>query len=891
MLLMILKSSACLAILMLFYKLCLEKTSAHTFKRFYLISIVLLSACIPFVTYTVYVDVPIQTASFDTSYGQGESIIQHIETAEVKSTKDYLPNILWGIYALGVILFSIRFCINLYQLIQKIRQNPKHKSQSFWYVLLNDLETPHSFFSYIFLNKSLFEKKVIPEEILLHEQTHAIQKHSLDILFIEILQIVFWFNPLLFLIKKDIKLNHEFIADRAVLKNGADVSAYQNIMLEFVALVSRTTLSSRFNFSPIRKRFAIMKNSTSKKVLWVRNMGLLLLVCGLVFGFGQKNTVKRNVEIQRINLDQIPPGEGVSKSMMKEFIDFNENFKRTRGFAHEKLSRIQTIYKTMTAEQRNSIKDLDLKWMTYQRNYAVPQHPSQEEFDSWKKTTNYVFHIDGKPIPTSELNKYSPKDIYSYTNKFAIDGNPDNGTYNSNNFMLLTKEGYRLSMQDNRARSYNKALLKYKNEIEHFLNSENKDDSELKLLKHLLDDLYNDLQPEDFNKFNIRQAPEIPSLTYTKPNLSKTLSDEIVEYNTLAKKYNDQNVQKKIFIKSNEIRRLYFLYENMTDDEKNIAEPFPYFHNKSLEHNSIGNIRVQSKERKSATPAMMQEYNAFMDNYEKTKRIHHDELRRAIAIYKIMTKTQQATVKMYPDVKSFKNPEPTKLEQPTQTQLEQWQNDTDITISIDAHRIKNIELKNYNPNDFVFYRMAKSAKSKHEALQIKKPNSCALYTKDGYENIVLKANYNSYHKLYVRYLNEIEKHQKGDNPDASELLILKKQLDNLYGNFSEKELESFKPRKAPKLPSNSVRNASISTIKNLSKNAKAYNILAKKYNNPNPNGQRYPRPEIDKLFLFYNLLSEEEKESVEIFPNLPYPVIKQYEIRRKVFPTKQIQNK
>ena len=188
---------------MLFYKLCLEKTSAHTFKRFYLLVGILISIGIPFITFTEYIEV--EPVNFT-------SIIEplhysNIEFTETTQSKDYLPTILWNIYALGVMLFSFRFFKNLYRLFKNIKENPKCKNQNFINVLITNLITPHTFFNYIFLNKTAFENNKIPNEVLLHEQTHAKQKHTIDILFIEALQILFWFNPLLYFIKKDIKLN------------------------------------------------------------------------------------------------------------------------------------------------------------------------------------------------------------------------------------------------------------------------------------------------------------------------------------------------------------------------------------------------------------------------------------------------------------------------------------------------------------------------------------------------------------------------------------------------------------------------------------------------------------------------------------------------------------
>ncbi|MDO5968562.1 M56 family metallopeptidase [Flavivirga aquimarina] len=303
MLLLILKSSTCLAVFMLFYKLCLEKTSAHTFKRFYLIASTLISIAIPFITFTEYIEAePVNFA-----LGIESQNYSNLEITDITEPKNYLPAILWSIYALGAILFSIRFFKNLHQLFKKIKDNPKYKNQYFINVLITDLITPHTFFNYIFLNKTKFENNLIPNEVLFHEQTHAKQMHALDLLFIEVLQILFWFNPLLYFIKKDIKLNHEFLADQAVIKHGIDSSIYQKTLLAFSSPdsyreASDSSLVNAINYSSIKKRFTVMKTKTSKTALWLRSLIILPLLAILIYGFSDKVVIeKENIETNVTN--------------------------------------------------------------------------------------------------------------------------------------------------------------------------------------------------------------------------------------------------------------------------------------------------------------------------------------------------------------------------------------------------------------------------------------------------------------------------------------------------------------------------------------------------------------------------------------------------------------
>lgn len=291
MLIFILKFSACLAIFLAFYKFLLEKETIHSFKRFYLIGALLLSFIIPSITFIEYVEPAPVLGTF-------KPIIEAITTPEsntIGEPVNYLPIILWSIYGLGVFLFGLKFCINLFKITYKIKCNPKCKNNIYTNVLLKDLITPHTFFNYIFLNKNKFETQQIPKEVLLHEQAHAKQKHSIDIIFIEVLQVLLWFNPLIYLCKQAIKLNHEFLADMAVLNHGIKPTTYQQMLLTFSSNVTNPQLANAINYSLIKKRFTIMKSETSRKAIWLRSLLMLPLLAGLLFSFSTTKTVEKEM--------------------------------------------------------------------------------------------------------------------------------------------------------------------------------------------------------------------------------------------------------------------------------------------------------------------------------------------------------------------------------------------------------------------------------------------------------------------------------------------------------------------------------------------------------------------------------------------------------------------
>ncbi|NER19135.1 M56 family metallopeptidase, partial [Spongiivirga citrea] len=150
---------------------------------------------------------------------------------------------------------------------------------------------PHTFLNYIFINKAEYEQDKINEELLLHEYEHVKQKHSYDILFVEFLQLFFWFNPFLYLIKKSIKLNHEFLADNAVLKTDIEIHKYQELLLKTVGLAHPTFLSSSINYSITKKRLKMMTKSNHKVKRWGFTFLLLPLFAVLLYSFSSHEEV------------------------------------------------------------------------------------------------------------------------------------------------------------------------------------------------------------------------------------------------------------------------------------------------------------------------------------------------------------------------------------------------------------------------------------------------------------------------------------------------------------------------------------------------------------------------------------------------------------------------
>jgi len=332
------KFSACLLVFWLVYVLFLERQTMHRFKRFYLLGAMASALIIPMLTIIHYIEPVVRDVDFAPQFIPVESNFSEMPLQEPPFWN--LEYVLWLIYGLGAFVFTIRFAINLFKMYRRISENETVNKRSLIYVLLEECRIPHSFFKYIFLSRLKFETETIPKEVLLHEETHAKQLHSIDIIAIEILQIVFWFNPLIYILKYHIKLNHEFLADLAVLNQGSDAKTYQNILLQFSSPDSyRSTdayqLSSAINYSSIKKRFTVMKTQTSKTRIWVSGLLLLPIIAILFYSFAEKEYVeKENTDIAKSIQDELAKSESLNMIYINESQDilgiwFNETEKKS----------------------------------------------------------------------------------------------------------------------------------------------------------------------------------------------------------------------------------------------------------------------------------------------------------------------------------------------------------------------------------------------------------------------------------------------------------------------------------------------------------------------------------------------------------------------------------
>jgi TonB family protein len=213
-------------------------------------------------------------------------IITPNNMAETISTNQNLNQIWWIIYFSGTGFFIVRFFIQLFRLATLIFKVGYIRKENLKIIRTTKAYSPFSFFSFIFIGDNISD---IPQldKIIAHERVHIQQKHSFDLILLEFLTIIQWFNPFAWLYKHKVKCLHEYLADQGVLSNGYDKKGYQQMLLNQTFGVQFNYLTNNFNHSLIKRRLIMMSKSKSNQLAFLK-MGLVLplaIIISVVFSF------------------------------------------------------------------------------------------------------------------------------------------------------------------------------------------------------------------------------------------------------------------------------------------------------------------------------------------------------------------------------------------------------------------------------------------------------------------------------------------------------------------------------------------------------------------------------------------------------------------------------
>jgi len=287
----LLKMTLSLAVVFLFYHFVLRKLTFYNWNRWYLLGYSLLSFLIPFIDISKMLE---QQDWAENSIVQWVPVIQ---TAEATIQSDGTPHafsawslislLIMGGMAFMLVRLLIRF-ISFHRMVKKAEPlaiGSLAGSRMKLYQVDENI-IPFSFGNAIFINHRMHTREEL-QEIVWHEFIHVKQKHSLDIIFGELLCLLNWYNPFAWLLRRSIRENLEFIADHQVLENGISRKEYQYLLLK-VTGNHHFSIAPKFNFSSLKKRIAMMNKMKSAGVHLVKFLFILPLVAVLLVAFRGK---------------------------------------------------------------------------------------------------------------------------------------------------------------------------------------------------------------------------------------------------------------------------------------------------------------------------------------------------------------------------------------------------------------------------------------------------------------------------------------------------------------------------------------------------------------------------------------------------------------------------
>ena len=336
---------------------------------------------------------------------------------------------------------AVRFIRNIIKISSKMKSNTPIDYKNAKLILVPEKTLPHTFLNTIFINEMEYNNREIEAELYTHEITHVTQKHTLDILFIEILKTIFWFNPIFIFYKKAIQLNHEFLADEKVVTSYNNVPFYQSLLLSKANENQTFYLASNLNYLITKKRLLMMTKTTSKTKSMLTKIALIPLFSSLILLLCIEMVAQGNSQ----------KGEStISKDKKKD--TYYAGVRLIVKDSHKKIL-INKKYEDLTLnEKRLYIAEIP--------SSTKKNPPTEKEFKNWKNDVNFKGILDKKSIINTDLDQYSAKDIATFAKYDNIIHNGKKFEPHMNHYILQTNSYFEKHSKKTNQKSYFKVLEK-----------------------------------------------------------------------------------------------------------------------------------------------------------------------------------------------------------------------------------------------------------------------------------------------------------------------------------------------------------------------------------------------------------------------------------------------
>ena len=292
----LLKSTILLALLYGSFALLLSRETFHRFNRLALLSVLVASLVLPAVQLSLNMPAflnSLLTADSPATITIGEGTAT-IASEGSPASEHPVSALTWmsvvkAVYFIGVLASFLVFAVQLLRFWLETKSGLRTKDEQGNTVIIRGGDfAPYSFFHYIIISAADYER--LREPILAHEQAHIRLGHSWDLMILQLVTIVQWFNPFVYLLGLDLKAVHEYEADSAVLQLGIDAKTYQLLLVTKAVAGRLQTIGNNLSHHSLKKRITMMHKKNSNRWLMTKGVILPILMAMAVVAFAKQKT-------------------------------------------------------------------------------------------------------------------------------------------------------------------------------------------------------------------------------------------------------------------------------------------------------------------------------------------------------------------------------------------------------------------------------------------------------------------------------------------------------------------------------------------------------------------------------------------------------------------------
>jgi len=300
------KSSGLLVLFYCAYYFLLRKETFFNSNRWFLLAGLVTSVILPFLVYTKIVWIePTPEPSYTPTMKYSQLYVPNSHSIENSSFEINWNYVILAVYCIGFLALLIKFAIDFYSLNTVLKGKKVHQQADFKFIDIDQNIAPFSYFDYIVYNSSMYTPLEL-ENIIEHEKVHSNQNHTVDVLVSRIFCVLFWFNPIIWLYKKAILQNLEFIADNEAAKKISDKKAYQYTLLKITTHESCVAITNHFYQSLIKKRIVMLNKNQSKKRNYLKYYAIIPALVAFVFLFQIKTIAQEKKEALEVSKKEDP---------------------------------------------------------------------------------------------------------------------------------------------------------------------------------------------------------------------------------------------------------------------------------------------------------------------------------------------------------------------------------------------------------------------------------------------------------------------------------------------------------------------------------------------------------------------------------------------------------